>query len=246
MSDLPCTTTLCGIYLIQNTINKKFYIGQTIQSFEDRWNQHQKDLNADKHANPHLQNAWKKYGETAFEFHPLWKLPPDPELLNKYEKIMIGDFYNDRSRCYNLREGGGNGRLSETTKQRMSEARRGEKNPMWRKTGEDHPSWGKKHTEETRQKISEALTGRTLSDEHRRKLSEAHTGKTLSEETKQKMSETRTGKKRAEETKKKMSIAAKNRPKKPCQFCDRLISVSNHERHEKSCKHRPQSSPDAL
>ena len=212
---------MSGIYMIQNKINKKFYVGQTTRTFEDRWDQHRGDLNRGKHRNPHLQNAWKKYGETAFEFHPLWKLPAYPELLNKYEKIMIGDFYNNRSRCYNLKEGGGSsGRLSEETCQKMSEAKR----------GENHPMWGKTLSEETKQKMSEALAGRTLSEEHKQKISEAQIGRIHSEETKRKMSET-----------------AKNRPKKTCSWCGKMLDPGNYGRyHGDNCKHRSQDSPDAF
>lgn len=38
-------------------------------------------------------------------------------------------------------------------------------------TGENHPMYGKHHSEETRRKISEALTGRKLSEETKRKMS---------------------------------------------------------------------------
>ena len=57
---------------------------------------------------------------------------------------------------------------------------------------------GKKHSEETRRKISKTMRDRTFSEEHRRKLSEAlkdrkawNKGKTgvISEETRRKMSE---------------------------------------------------------
>ena len=46
---------------------------------------------------------------------------------------------------------------------------------------------GKKLSEETKQKMSEAKKGKHLSDEHKRKLSEAR--KNISEETKRKISE---------------------------------------------------------
>jgi len=216
---------MSGIYMIQNKANKKFYIGQTTKSFEERWDEHQNDLNADRHHNPHLQNAWKKYGEAAFEFHPLWKLPPDPKLLNTYEKIMIGDFYNDRSRCYNLKEGGGNGRHSEETKRKISETLSGEKNP----------NWGKKYSEETKQKMSEAATGKPKSEEHKQAISKA--AKNRSEEHRQKLSEA--AKNRSEETKRKMSEAAKNRPRKTCPWCGKSITAANFVRwHGNNCKHK--------
>lgn len=84
-------------------------------------------------------------------------------------------------------------------------------------------SLGKKCSEETKKKISEAHKGRKLSEEHKRKLSEAKRGenhplfgKHHSEEARRKMSDAQMGeknhnfgKKRSEETKRKMSEARK-------------------------------------
>lgn len=58
-------------------------------------------------------------------------------------------------------------------------------------SGEQHPLYGKSHSEESKQKMSDSHKGksRTFSDDHRRKLSEAKKGKEHSEETKQKLSE---------------------------------------------------------
>lgn len=41
------------------------------------------------------------------------------------------------------------------------------------KKGEEHPWYGRHHTEETRKKISKIHKGKTLSEEHKRKISEA-------------------------------------------------------------------------
>ena len=49
------------------------------------------------------------------------------------------------------------------------------------------------HTEESKQKISEARKGKTHTDESKQKISESLKGKTLSEETKRKMSEAKKG-----------------------------------------------------
>lgn len=76
---------------------------------------------------------------------------------------------------------------------------------------------GKKRSEETVRKVSEALKGRKLSEEHRRKMSEFRKGNKYTlgyhhtEESKQKMSAARKGKPKTEETKRKMSEAAKAR-----------------------------------
>ena len=66
--------------------------------------------------------------------------------------------------------------LSEETKQKLSEAFRGEKHPMFGRRGEKNPAFGKNLSKDHRQKISEALRGRHLSEEHKWKLSEANRG----------------------------------------------------------------------
>ena len=47
------------------------------------------------------------------------------------------------------------------------------------KSGENHPMFGKHHSEETRQKLSEAAKGKVVSDETRKKLSASLKGKNL-------------------------------------------------------------------
>jgi hypothetical protein len=94
---------------------------------------------------------------------------------------------------------------SEETKQKLSEAfkgeknpmygKSGEKNPMYGKTGEAAPMYGKTHSDEARQKISDANKGKTFSDESKQKMSQAKKGKTLSDEHTRKLSESRKGKK---------------------------------------------------
>lgn len=70
---------------------------------------------------------------------------------------------------------------------------------------------GEKHSEETKRKISEALTGKTLTEETRRKMSKANKGKTLTEETRRKLSEVGKGRTFTEITRKKISEANKRR-----------------------------------
>ena len=81
--------------------------------------------------------------------------------------------------------------FSEETRRKLSEATKGENNPMY----------GKTRSEETRRKMSESQKGRTFSEETRQKLSEAHKGKTSP----------RKGVTLSDESRKKMSDAAKRR-----------------------------------
>ena len=57
---------------------------------------------------------------------------------------------------------------SDDTKNKMSEAKKGEKNPMY----------GKHLSEETKNKLSEELKGRKFSEEHKKKIGETKKGNT--------------------------------------------------------------------
>lgn len=93
---------ICGIYKIQNKINNKVYIGQSVD-IEKRWTVHKRLLNQNKHHNNHLQNAWNKYTEKNFIFTIIEECSID--LLNNKEQywIEVNDSYNNG---YNLDKGG--------------------------------------------------------------------------------------------------------------------------------------------
>ena len=112
--------------------------------------------------------------------------------------IEIGEYYNrpacelifltksEHMRLHNLGK-----HLSEETRQKLSEANKGENNSMF----------GKHLSEETRQKLSEArkgkpscMKGKHHSEESRKKIGAARKGKSLSAETRKKMSEANKGK----------------------------------------------------
>lgn len=115
----------------------------------------------------------------------------------------------------------------ECGKNKISEANKGEKHPMYGKhhteeskkkmseanKGKNNPFYGKHHTEETRNKISDAHKGKKPSEETRKKMSEVHKVEKLSEETRKKLSEARKGKKHSKETRKKLSEAHKGKKK---------------------------------
>lgn len=58
---------MCGVYKIINTTNRKVYIGSS-KDVNRRWNEHVRTLELNIHVNPHLQNAWNKYGRKSFKF----------------------------------------------------------------------------------------------------------------------------------------------------------------------------------
>lgn len=91
----------CGIYKIENILNGKIYIGQSIE-IERRW---QKHLNANDDFLIH--KAIKKYGKENFKFSIIEEC--DASLLNEKECYWI-NFYNSIiPNGYNMIQGGSNG-----------------------------------------------------------------------------------------------------------------------------------------
>jgi group I intron endonuclease len=76
-------------------------------------------------------------------------------------------------------------------------------------TGENHPMYGKKHTKETRNKMSKSQKGKKQSSEWIENRVKKLRGVPLSEYHKQKLSEANQGLKRSDETKKKISESKK-------------------------------------
>lgn len=205
----------CGIYMIQNKVNGKIYIGQAVD-IERRWGHHKWELRSNHHKNYHLQRAWNKYEEDNFEFTIICEC--DESQLNTMEIDYIAKLKTyDPDYGYNKTYGGEGGRPTEETREKMREAQK----------GENHPMYGKHHTEESRNKISEAVKGENNpfygkhhKEESKQKISDANKGKYVgknnpfygqhhSEETRKKISELRKGETRSEETKKKQSKAMK-------------------------------------
>lgn len=69
----PCAS---GVYMIRNRLTKDTYVGSA-HDFEKRWKLHRLNLRAARHHSPHLQRAWLKYGEAAFEFVVLQRCPKE-------------------------------------------------------------------------------------------------------------------------------------------------------------------------
>ena len=110
---------ICGIYKIVNNVNKKIYIGQSI-NINRRFREHKSKLRYDKHINRYLQNSWNKYNEENFEFDIVEECTED--LLDDREKYWI-KFYksNNKKYGYNGDDGGNKKKhLSEETKEKIS------------------------------------------------------------------------------------------------------------------------------
>jgi hypothetical protein len=93
---------ICGIYRIENLVNHKSYVGQSIDIYE-RWVEHKWALNNKQHNNKHLVRAWHKYKEYNFEFSILEKC--DEDKLNEQETYWV-DYYDSYHNGYNQTKGG--------------------------------------------------------------------------------------------------------------------------------------------
>jgi len=65
-----------GVYVIENLVNGKKYVGSAARSFKYRWTKHLNLLRRNAHPNIHIQNSYNKHGETAFKFDILGYYPP--------------------------------------------------------------------------------------------------------------------------------------------------------------------------
>jgi group I intron endonuclease len=150
-----------GIYRIVNKVNGKFYIGSSVD-ITKRWYSHLSHLQRNIHANTHLQHAFNKYGRNNIELNIIFLTTNVDEMLNEEQRLIDENIGKDI--CYNM-----NGGVTDLT---------GSKNPFY----------GKHHSGETKQK---------LSDGQKQKYSNGWTprdGKLHSEESKEKMKKKKIGK----------------------------------------------------
>ena len=89
MEEQSKTDCITGIYLITHISTGRPYVGLTGQKegFEKRWNGHRKVLRRGEH-NPHLQNAWNKYGEEAFSFTVHTYIPQGNLTTEKFYMLL--------------------------------------------------------------------------------------------------------------------------------------------------------------
>lgn len=108
------------IYKIENLVNGKVYVGQTINKPIYRLHRHRAELLNNSHANEYLQRAFNKYGLESFKTSIIEQVHLD--LLDEREIYWI-KYYGLKDGVYNL-EGGGNKNKSvaDCTKLKISQA----------------------------------------------------------------------------------------------------------------------------
>lgn len=94
------------IYKITNTINGKFYIGQTIQNVKEGFYQHCATKCSKAVSNMAIHRAIKKYGKSNFTVEVIEEI--DSANLNDRERYWI-KYYNSYNNGYNSTKGGQDG-----------------------------------------------------------------------------------------------------------------------------------------
>lgn len=122
------------VYLARNTVNGKGYVGQTVQSLNDRKMAHQGNARNGSSLPFHL--AIRKHGEDTFTWDELGSCQNRDD-LNAAEQTHIALLRTRSPHGYNLTNGGGGASLK--TAYKISKAH-----------------IGKVHSAETRQKLREA------------------------------------------------------------------------------------------
>lgn len=166
-----------GIYKITNTLNGRVYVGQSC-NIENRMAAHRRYLVRGAHDNNRLQRAWNKYGSGCFTFEVI-EAVNDNDALTEREQFWIDTLSAAGAGGYNMCPAAGSckgykhtaesiakrlgrspwnkgvigqyklGPASEEQKAKIGNAQKGSKNH----------NFGKKITDEVKQKIRSALAG---------------------------------------------------------------------------------------
>lgn len=171
------------IYEIVNILNNKKYIGKT-KNFLIRKNRHLYELSNNRHHCLHLQRAWNKYGEENFIFNVLYSDLNEEEAKQKEEEMINQNYEN----LYNVSKKSGGGDLISyhpnvndiKSKISLGVKRRYEENPHIKQiysekfSGSGNPMYGKHHTQESKEKMSETRLRKpqTYDDKRRKEISD--------------------------------------------------------------------------
>jgi len=183
-----------GVYCLTNRTNAKCYVGSSVD-LRRRFCTYYSFKHLNTYLNRGQSSIYKallKYGHSNFrleileyceaadvlerEQYYLNLFKPQYNILKTAGSIL--GFKHSQETKRKLAEANKGKILSELTKDKMSDSKKGEENPCFGRIGENHPMFGITHTEETKAKMSAAKKGVKLSQETRAKLSYAASNKT--------------------------------------------------------------------
>lgn len=149
------------IYMIENILNGKFYIGKTVKTVEERFKQHIRC--AKRGVNRKLYDAMNHYGIDQFVFYVIEDNIQSEDVLNEREIYWITKL-NAIENGYNMAEGGDGGasivpkHWDENHHAKFHDYlyNRGGRELISKRMKENNPMKGRKHTKESREKMSQS------------------------------------------------------------------------------------------
>ena len=211
------------IYRITCKLDGMIYIGQTVRTIEERFQEHAK-------ADSYIGNAIRAHGVENFSVEVIEECDTR-EQLNEREIFWIAELNSKHPNGYNLTDGGEGSSGVERTPETRAKISAAKKNPSaetrakmsavhkGKPLSDEHRAKigatqkGKKLSEETKAKIGAKKKGVPKSPEHKAKLAAANTGKKASAETKAKMSAKHKGKRHTQEARAKIAAAKTGKPR---------------------------------
>lgn len=143
----PTKSKVTGVYSIKNSVNSHEYIGSSSEHIPKRWRLHRQMLEENRHHSAILQRAWNKYGAENFTFEILEECCKDNCIVREQH------YLDTRNPIYNICKVAGSPRGRKFTASQKAAMRE-------RVLGDKNPFFGKRHTPETRKKISAMVAGK--------------------------------------------------------------------------------------
>lgn len=165
------------IYKIINVVTDDFYVGSAVKPKRRKW-EHWTSLKKGTHHCASLQKAWCEFGEDAFEFCILEEVP-DESLLTVEDTYLATNA--GQPHCYNTAL---STQIPSSTQEAVRTKISAALKKMYTAHPEAHPRFGKKHTPETRAKISatkkespvKPWLGKSRDEETRKKIGDTQRG----------------------------------------------------------------------
>jgi group I intron endonuclease len=170
-----------GVYCIRNLITGSLYIGSSARGLTERFAKHRWELRNFRHANHHLQAAWRFYGEPSFRFAVVEECPP--EKCIEREQWFIDIFAPEYNICQTAGSPTLGKSLSPEHRAKIGAASKGHVLSAAARAKVSAAMLGNRrmaghhHTPATREKMRVAAQGRIISPATRAKASAALKGR---------------------------------------------------------------------